>query len=127
MGECLEANRFRVADLTIQKRGGTFASFIRRVGEALSALARFYRRTGEDYTHFNYLGEWHSHPSFSVSPSGKDVRSMVEIAEDPKVGATFVVLVIVRLKGGDLVGSASVFWPDGASEDAALSIEGIGG
>ena len=82
MGECLEPNRFRVADLTIQSRGGTFASFFRRVGEALSALARFFRRTGEDYTRFNYLGEWHSHPSFSVSPSDRDVRSMIEIAED---------------------------------------------
>lgn len=127
MGECLEPNRFRATDLTIQSRGGTFASFVRRVGEALSALARFFRRTGEDYTRFNYLGEWHSHPSFSVSPSDRDVRSMIEIAEDPEVGANFAALVIVRLMGGELVGSASVFWPDGAYEDAVLTMEGIDG
>ena len=127
MGECLAPSRFRVADLTIQRRGGTLASFVRRVGEALSALARFFRRTREDYTRFNYLGEWHSHPSFSTRPSAKDVRSMVEIAEDPEVGANFVALVIARLEGGELVGSASVFWPDGVYEEARLSLEGSGG
>ena len=59
MGECLAPGRFRVVDLTIQRRGGRFASFVRRLGDALSALARFFRNTGDDYTRFNYLGEWH--------------------------------------------------------------------
>ena len=77
---------------------------MRRLGEALSALARFFRLTGEDYTRFNYLGEWHSHPSFSTTPSEKDVQSMLEIAGDPEVGANFVALVIVRLRADGLVG-----------------------
>jgi len=124
MGECLVPGRFRVADLTIQRRGGSFASFIRRLGEALSALARFFRQTREVYTRFNYLGEWHSHPSFSTAPSERDVRSMLEIAGDPEVGAYFVALVIVRLRDGGLVGSANVYWPDGAYEEAKLEMEG---
>ena len=123
MGECLAPDRFRVADLTIQQRGGSFASFIRRLGEALAALARFFRQTGEEYTRFNYLGEWHSHPSFSTTPSEKDVRSMLEIAGDPEVGANFVALLVVRLVAGRVVGSASVYWPDGAYEEAKLSME----
>jgi hypothetical protein len=52
---------------------------------------------------------------------------MMEIAEDPEVGANFVALVIVRLRDGDLVGSASVFLPDGVYEEARLSLEGAGG
>lgn len=124
MGECLAPNRFQIADLTIQRRGGSFASFIRRLGEALAALTRFFRQTGEEYTRFNYLGEWHSHPSFSTTPSEKDVRSMVEIAGDPEVGANFVALLVVRLRAGRVVGSASVYWPDGAYEEAKLSMEG---
>lgn len=127
MGECLEPSRFRVADVTIQRRGGSFASFMRRLGEALSALARFFRQTGEDYTRFNYLGEWHSHPSFSTTASEKDVQSMLEIAADPEVGANFVALVIVRLPADGLVGSASVYWPDGAHEEAKLEMEGAYG
>lgn len=124
MGECLAPSRFRVADLTIQRRGGGFASFIRRLGDALAALARFFSQTGEEYTRFNYLGEWHSHPSFSTNPSEKDVRSMLDIAADPEVGANFVALLIVRLGAGRVEGSASIYWPDGAYEEARLSMEG---
>ncbi len=123
MGECLAPDRFRVADLTIQRRGGSFASFIRRLAEALAALARFFRQTDEEYTRFNYLGEWHSHPSFSTNPSEKDVRSMLDIAGDPDVGANFVALLVVRLRAGRVEGSASIYWPDGAYEVAALSME----
>jgi integrative and conjugative element protein (TIGR02256 family) len=120
MGECLAPGRFLVADLTVQRRGGSFASFLRRVTDALSALARFFRQTGGEYTRFNYLGEWHSHPSFSTEPSGKDMKSMLEIATDPQVGANFVALVIVRLVDGELVGSASIYWPDGVFEQASM-------
>ncbi|MFQ5851379.1 MAG: Mov34/MPN/PAD-1 family protein [Candidatus Binatia bacterium] len=125
MGKCLAPNRFRVADLTIQKRGGSFASFMRRLGQALAALTRFFQQTGGEYTRFNYLGEWHSHPSFSTAPSEKDVRSMLEIVGDPKVKPNFVALIIVRLGvGGRLEGSATVFWPDGSRELAELTLEG---
>lgn len=127
MGECLAPSRFRVADVTIQRRGGSFASFMRRLGDALSALARFFRQTGEDYTRFNYLGEWHSHPSFSTTPSEKDVGSMLEIVGDPEVGANFVALVIVRLGERGLLGSASVYWPDGGHEEAEIEMEGACG
>lgn len=126
MGECLAPDRFRVANLTIQQRCGGFASFIRRLGEALVALARFFHQTGEEYTRFNYLGEWHSHPSFPTMPSEKDVSSMLEIAGDPEVGANFVALLIMRLRAGRIAGSGSVFWADGAYEEAKLSMEGAG-
>ena len=99
--------------------------FVRRLGEALAALKRFFRQTHEEYTRFNYLGEWHSHPSFPVTPSTIDVRSMRSLASDPKVGANFVTLVIVRLRAGAIVGSASVYWPDGAFEEATLCMEGL--
>ena len=124
MGECLAPNRFRVADLTIQRHGGSLASFVRRLGEAIAALKHFFRQTREEYTRFNYLGEWHSHPSFSVTPSTMDVRSMRSLACDPEVGANFVALLILRLRAGRIAGSGSVYWPDGALEEATLSMEG---
>ena len=112
MGECLAPDRFRVADLTIQSRGGSFAVFVRNVVQALDPLRRFFARTDHNYLRFNYLGEWHSHPSFRPEPSVRDVRSMVDIVEDPCVGATFAVLLIVRLGvAGELEGTVTVFMP----------------
>jgi hypothetical protein len=52
---------------------------------------------------------------------------MLEIARDPEVGANFVALVIVRLRGHGLVGSASVYWPDETYEEARLEMEGACG
>ena len=127
MGERLADGRFLVADITIQKRGGGLAAFVRSLAEALSALSRFFRQTEQDYTRFNYLGEWHSHPSFSTRPSTTDVRSMQEIVGDPEVGANFAVLMIVRLSSGEMEGAASAYWPDGSCEKATLTLEGADG
>ena len=120
MGEYLEPDRFRVADLTVQGRGGTVTAFVRVLGAALTALSRFFRNTRRQYEQFNYLGEWHSHPSFEAVPSAPDIRSMRAIACDPKVGANFLVLLIVRLAGERLEASLTVFWPDGSYEVAHL-------
>ena len=69
MGEQLAPNHFRVADMTFQRRGGRAARFIRQARRALLALRMFFERTGYRYRRFNYLGEWHSHPMFSPTPS----------------------------------------------------------
>jgi [CysO sulfur-carrier protein]-S-L-cysteine hydrolase len=124
MGECVEPGLFRVSDLTLQGHGGSFASFIRRAGESLAALTRFFRRTRREYRRFNYLGEWHSHPSFSPEPSDKDVETMLGIALDPLVGANFVALLIVHLASdAALECSATTFWPDGTFLPARLILE----
>jgi hypothetical protein len=75
---------------------------------------RSYYRTQHDYTRFNYIGEWHSHPSFTPVPSRCDDNSMREIVQDPKVGANFVVLLIVKLHDGkELQASVHTYLPDG--------------
>ena len=123
MGEHVSEGVFRVKDLTVQRRG-TFASFVREVGAALVPLRRFFRETGHDYVRYNYLGEWHSHPSFTPTPSHRDSESMWSIVEDPAVGANFAVLLILRLGTGDkLEGSATAYLSDHRRLEAALEIE----
>lgn len=113
MGEHVASDEFHVADITIQTRHGTVSSFIRFVSGAVAALKRFFEKTNRDYTRFNYLGEWHSHPSFLCFPSGKDIDSMIEIIKDKEVNANFAVLIILKLNTHDsLEGSATVFYPD---------------
>lgn len=123
MGEHVSEGIFRVKDLTVQRRG-TLASFVREVGAALTPLRRFFRETGREYTRYNYLGEWHSHPSFPTEPSRTDSESMRDIVEDPAVGANFAVLLIARLgAGGELEASATTYLPNRRKVAAALERE----
>lgn len=108
MGERLAADAFRIVELSVQRRGGSVASFVREPAEHADALVAFFERTGRRYERFNYLGEWHSHPSFLPTPSATDLGAMRGIVEDPAVGAHFAVLLVVRLDaGGGLAASAT--------------------
>ncbi len=123
MGEHVSEGVFRVKDLTVQRRG-TLASFVREVGVALTPLRRFFRETGHDYVRFNYLGEWHSHPSFTPEPSHRDSESMWRIVDDPAVGANFAVLLIVRLGSkGKIEGSATAYLRGRRKLEATLEAE----
>jgi integrative and conjugative element protein (TIGR02256 family) len=96
MAEHAGVNQFVVREITVH-RAGAVAAFVRRVEEALGRLKVFFDETNHDYSHYNYVGEWHSHPSFIPEPSSRDDRSMRQIVEDASVGANFAVLLIVRL------------------------------
>jgi proteasome lid subunit RPN8/RPN11 len=115
MGEHVGVDEFRVERVTIQRRGGTFARFIRIVTDAVSALNRFFHDTQHDFTRFNYLGEWHSHPLFQPYPSSEDHSSMMEILLDGGVGANFVVLMVTKLVDDNLVASATLYTKAGRS------------
>lgn len=123
MGENVEAEVFRVVDVTVQS-AGTVASFVRAIWDAVASLRRFFARTSYQYTKFNYLGEWHSHPSFRLHPSDRDSATMWGIVEDPEVGANFAVLLIVRLQDSNLEGQAFVYLTDKTMQPAALVMEG---
>lgn len=119
MGEHVGPNRFVVRDLTIHSRG-TFATFVRHVRQALSGLARFHERTGNQHRQFNYLGEWHSHPDFALRPSILDARTMREILAAPEMReAQFVVLVIVKLGLSDELQARAFTYLPGGSEHAS--------
>lgn len=122
MAEHVGLDTFTVREITIQKRG-TFASFLRSIDDALGRLRQFFNRTNRDYRRFNYIGEWHSHPSFSPIPSFKDDRSMFEIVQDKAVGANFAALLIVKLDStGNLTGTLHTYFPDGRKERSNLNL-----
>ncbi len=124
MGEHVGPNEFVVRDITIQGVG-SIAYFVRGVQQALAGLRRFFSRTNHEYSRFNYLGEWHSHPLFEAEPSSTDHRSMHELIVDHKVGAHFLVLIILKLNDlRELGGSAHTYFPDGSCVRATLQIEG---
>ena len=92
----------------------------------MRALSAFFRRSHDDFARFNYLGEWHSHPSFTVNPSDVDHRSMLDIVTNPGVRANFVVLLIFKLGAhNELEGSAHTYLPDGSIWPSTLTLEGL--
>jgi integrative and conjugative element protein (TIGR02256 family) len=99
MGEHIGDEVFRIVEISVQHSGGNVACFIRHPAEHQAQLQSFFEKTGYDYTRFNYLGEWHSHPSFDPLPSKADLATMQSLVRDPAVGANFLVLLIPKLVG----------------------------
>jgi proteasome lid subunit RPN8/RPN11 len=97
VGEHVGEDTFRIVDVSFQRQEGSIAHFIRDPSDHSEFLAEFFKTTGNDYKRFNYIGEWHSHPSFKPVPSSEDLCTMRNIVDDPLVGVNFAVLMIVRL------------------------------
>lgn len=124
MGEHLQEDVFRLADITVQRSGGSSSCFVRHPREHQAELEQFFERTGGDYTRFNYLGEWHSHPSFLPVPSEIDLLTMQSLVGDPSVGANFLVLMIVKLeKRREMQVSATAFRPATSPVEVAIDVE----
>lgn len=96
--EQLAPAHFRLMDFSTDLYSGTHTNFRRDPRLHQKALDEFFDRTGRDFGRFNYLGEWHSHPSFAVNPSVEDVQTMVDLVENPRSAITFALLLIVRLR-----------------------------
>jgi [CysO sulfur-carrier protein]-S-L-cysteine hydrolase len=90
--------KFRVIDFSLDLFSGSHTAFRRDPKIHRKMLDEFFERTGHDYQRFNYLGEWHSHPSFSVRPSTEDVDTMTDIVKNPSSAISFAILLIVRLR-----------------------------
>ena len=107
--EQIADGQFVVRDLSVQ-RNGTPTSFVRDPLQHRKFMRRFRMLTGNNHERFNYLGEWHSHPSFLALPSPPDVWSMQEEMHDPEQASSFLVLLILKLgRSGRLVGSTHAF------------------
>ncbi|WP_369664670.1 Mov34/MPN/PAD-1 family protein [Variovorax sp. V116] len=101
--------RFLVIDLSVQSNG-TNSNFERDPTQHREFIRRFHDRVGHKPERYNYLGEWHSHPSYPATPSDADVHQMQQLVEDDEQQSTFLVLMIVKLDSdGELRGSAHGF------------------
>jgi [CysO sulfur-carrier protein]-S-L-cysteine hydrolase len=98
LAEQIKPGHFCIVDFSLDSFSGSPTGFRRDPKAHQNALDEFFRRTGRDFQRFNYLGEWHSHPSFSVYPSTQDINTMTEIVENQSSLINFAVLLIVRLR-----------------------------
>lgn len=120
-GEQLAPSDFVITDVAIQARRGSFARFMVDLVEAGRNALSFFDRTQHQYRRFNYIGEWHSHPSFEVKPSQQDIETMVKLVTDPAFKGSFAILMIVRLDGDVVSKGAWLFDPQGTAR--AIDVE----
>jgi hypothetical protein len=124
MGEHVGDETFRIRDITVQLKGGTFARFVRLVEYIVAPLRNFFSATNHDHTRFKYMGEWHSHHSFALKPSHTDEDTMVDIVTDPHLGARFVILLLARLDSAhDLQCAVTVYQPRRTAYVAEVRLE----
>lgn len=95
MAEQLQPGTFRIVDFSIDSVTGSAAHFVRSVEHHEKTLNEFYEKTGADYSRFNYLGEWHSHPNHVPLPSSVDIASMEQLIYGER-NIPFAMLLIVR-------------------------------
>ena len=98
MAEQLAPSHFRLIDFSLDSFSGSHVAFQRNPEVHLQTLSKFFERTGQDFARYNYLGEWHSHPSFAVLPSSEDMQTMTTIVEDIGTDITFAALLILKLR-----------------------------
>lgn len=123
MGEQIEPGSFRVVDLSIDDQTGGRAHFVRSPKSHDDALDAFFARTGNAYDRFNYLGEWHSHPRFPVTPSVQDAGSMMELVQGER-SIDFAVLLIVRLDLWRKIASSCTLFRRGMSPTPVEVLKG---
>ena len=121
-GEHVAEDTFRLVEAIVAGEGSVTA-FLRVLSAGLTRLESFFRRTKRDYQRFNYLGEWHSHPSFALYPSAADDRAMRDIVEDPSTGARFAVSLIVKVESGGLAVAAYAYFPREQRQDATVVLQ----
>ena len=99
--EQLAPGKFELVGFTVDLDVGThnrFASLPTTHGAQLDdILAANAGRSGR----VDYLGEWHSHPTFPPVPSDIDVAAMTKMVEENR--PSFATLLIVRLLGAALL------------------------
>ena len=108
MAEQLAPGNFRLVDFSIDSCTGSEAHFVRTVEDHQAALTKFFKDTGSDFSRFNYLGEWHSHPNHPPLPSVEDMASMHSLVHGER-DIPFAVLIIVQAGWWNLRLSATLF------------------
>jgi integrative and conjugative element protein (TIGR02256 family) len=116
MAEQIEAGRFRIVDFSVDTDVGGAAHFVRSVEHHHKALREFYEKTGSDFSRFNYLGEWHSHPNHLPIPSTTDVMSMESLVYGER-DIPFALLLIVRRRWWSRMAMSATLFQQGRSPE----------
>lgn len=109
IGRKLDLNSILIVDLTVSDEIKKFSpfKFIRETKKSNKLIKKHFKNsTGY------YVGEWHSHPSFSLNPSPGDIRTMKGIIKNTDYGVAFSLMIIVKLRQNELALKGYLFHKD---------------
>lgn len=92
---------FELVGLTVDLEAGTRDRFDSLPEPHSEQMNRILLENRDRAGRIDYLGEWHSHPTFPPIPSNIDLASMTDMVENS--GPSFATLLIVRLLGNALI------------------------
>ncbi|WP_187394082.1 Mov34/MPN/PAD-1 family protein [Oceaniovalibus sp. ACAM 378] len=95
VAEQIAPGYFELVGFTVDLEGGTRDRFRSLPSLHTEQLDQILLANGNRVGRVDYLGEWHSHPTFPPVPSKMDLSSMINMVENS--GPSFAALVIVRL------------------------------
>jgi proteasome lid subunit RPN8/RPN11 len=95
VAEQIAPGDFYLVGFTVDLEVGTRDRFDCFPGPHAEQLDKILMKTANLKGRVDYLGEWHSHPTFPPSPSEMDLAAMTNMVENS--GPSFAALVIVRL------------------------------
>ncbi len=95
VAEQIAPGDFALVGFTVDLEVGTRDRFDSLPGLHTEQLDEILAENGKREGRVDYLGEWHSHPTFPPVPSETDMAAMTNMVE--RSGPSFAALVIVRL------------------------------
>ena len=95
VAEQIAPGEFELVGLTVDLEVGTHDRFDSLPEPHSDQMDRILLENSDRAGRVDYLGEWHSHPTFPPMPSNIDLASMTDMVENS--GPSFAALVIVRL------------------------------
>lgn len=106
--ERIDNDLFEVNEIYFSKKRGTF-SFIKMIigDEYKKFQKKYHEKYSFDYEKYNYIGDWHSHPSFSCFPSTYDKKEAID--DFKKSNANFIVQFIFKNENDSLIGKAFLY------------------
>ena len=99
---------YKIEDVYFESSVGNFA-FVKLYNNKKykKFCNEYFKRHMDDYENHNYIGDWHSHPSFSCYPSMFDKEEVIKDLECSN--AKFLIQVILKDDNNKLIGNAFLY------------------
>lgn len=118
----IDDNTFEIEDVYFEKRIGSFVFVSLENSLRYKKFQKEYdRKHHYDYRNHNYIGDWHSHPSFALFPSGYDSNEVVD--ELKESNANFLIQIIVQEKENKLIGNCFLYNSSVTAKQIELEIQ----